>query len=175
MIACSVWLLIQPLHWLLTAQYHWRISVRSDLARSRAKAALLPQLRQWAAKLPKEPIWSRFYQPAAREDAGLLLQQDLVRICAESGVKMESASRLPSHVEGTLLKHGVQLNLSATADRLRSFVEHIRSAPRYLRVERLHIGAPQAQRTEGNPVVSVALEIAGYAVSTNLKADDAHP
>jgi hypothetical protein len=172
MVAGAAWLLVVPLHWLLTAQQDWRASARADLARGRAEAALAPYVRELTEKLPKEPIWGRFYRPAGAADAGLLLQQDLVQICAASAVTVESVVRLPSHLEGTLLKNGVRVTLSASADHLRIFVDHLRSAPRYLRVEHLHISAPQSQRADENAVVRVTLEIAGYAPSSGQNAEE---
>lgn len=169
------WLIVMPLHWLITSQEAWRTDVRTELARSRGEADLLPALRQRLTALPDDPIWNRFYGAAAGEEVDSLVRQDVTQICSDSQVRVGSLVRLPSHVEGSLVAYGVRLTVSATPDRLRSFVDHLRASPRYLRVERLHISAPDTQQPGQNPLLTVSADIFGFMRSAEPSARGAPP
>lgn len=169
------WLIAMPLRWLITSQQAWRSAVRIDLARSRGEADLLPVLRQRLATLPNDPIWSRFYDATAGEEVDSLIRQDVARLCDDSQITVGSLIRLPSRVEGNLVAYGVRLTAATTADRLRSFADRLRAAPRYLRVQQLHVSAPEAQQRDENPVLTVTADVFGYARSAEPPVRGAPP
>ena len=164
-----VWgLVFLPLRWIATSQDNWRADTRVELARARGQAQMLPVVQEKLTKLPSAPVWQRFYRIEGGADGGAAIQQDVANLCTAAGLGNQSITPLPSQEEGTLMKYGVRLSASGTADQLTAFVARMREHPRYLRAERLNVTAPQAQANEQNPVLSWTLDISGYAGGLSL-------
>jgi Tfp pilus assembly protein PilO len=158
-----VWcLLVVPLRWVATSQGQWRAQVRAELARVRGHAQALAALREDVAKLPSQPVWQRFYAQNG-PSVGAALQQDLTTLGAAAGFSEQSITPLPTQARGQLTAYSVRLMASGTIDQLQAFVVGVRGHPRYLRLERLTITAPQVQAKEQNAILSFTLDIDGFA------------
>ncbi len=157
------WLVVEPLSWLVTSQDKWRAQTRLDLARSRGDAHELAAIRESLARLPADPLWSQLYRPQDGTDTAAAVQRDISQLCSAAGIALESAVRTPSETDGVLSKYGLRVTVSTTTDRLRIFIEGLRKAPHYLRMDRLKVSAPQMQLPEQNPTLTIAMDIAGYA------------
>jgi Tfp pilus assembly protein PilO len=162
----SVWmLLVSPVTWLIASQDEWRAQVRAELSHSKGRAALEPMLRKQLESLPTAAVWSALYTVAGETDADALVQRDLMALGVSSGVTVQVVTPLPKVEVAELTGHGVRFTVSTTADHLRSFAGALRGNPRYLRVERLAITAPQIQAVDENPQLTVTMDVYGYSRS----------
>jgi len=162
--ALLVWsLVILPLSWVATSQEHWRAEVRAELAEAKGRALTLDAVRKRLANLPSESVWQRFYPAENGADGGAALQRDVTTLSMGAGLATRSITLLPSQPQGRLMTYTARLAASGTAEQLQAFATSLRGHPRYLRVEQLKVTAPQVQSSDENPVLSITLDISGFA------------
>lgn len=161
--ALAVWAgLMTPLQGLLVSQDDWRAQVRHELAHARGKAASESALRKADAALAADPIWREFFAAPRGQDPTAQIQRDVQNIGMATGVTVQAMTSLPRVTEGGLSGYGVRFTSSATADQLQKLMDAVRGNPRYLRVERLSISAPQLQKPDDNAALVITVEIFGY-------------
>ena len=176
--ACAVLLLVgalvflwaailTPLGWIVHSQEEWRAEVRRELAHALGRAASEPELRTRVATISMEPIWGRFYEVPAHQDAAALIQRDVLSVGTAAGVSVQAVAPLPAVEEVGLEAHGVRFTASLTADQLKQFMNALRSNAHYLRVERLTVTSPQVQRTDQNSALNVTMEVYGFTRSVD--------
>jgi hypothetical protein len=158
-------LVVQPIHWVITSQSDWRESTTTELARARGHAQLLEAVRKQVDELPSAPLWQRFYVVGAGESISGAVHKDVTELCMTAGLNSQSITPLPSEKLGAMTRQPVRLVAMGTSDRLQAFLARLREHPRYLRVDRLNVSAPQLQGADQNPVLTVTMDIAGYAAS----------
>ena len=154
---------IEPVAWLLVSQDEWRADTRRELARARGRADSEPELRKQVASLANAPIWAKFYDLPADQDAGASVQRDIMGIGASSGVTIQTVVSVPKVTEAGLPGYGIRFTAAMTAEQLKKFIGALRAHPRYLRVERLTVTAPQSQRADDNASLAVTMEVFGYS------------
>ncbi|MEP7246141.1 MAG: GspMb/PilO family protein [Gammaproteobacteria bacterium] len=159
-----------PVRWLTTSQAQWRDEIRVQLARDRGHAKLLPAVSAQLGGLSRLPVWARFYRVEQGSDGGAVVQRDVAALCAASGLAVQSLVQLPSDAAGESTKYSVRLAANGTAEQFRGFVARMRENERYLRAEHLNVTAPQSQPIDQNAVLTIAFDIAGYALQTNAAA-----
>jgi hypothetical protein len=154
---------LAPLTWVVDSQDEWRDDVRHDLARAMGEASTEPELRRQVAAIPAEPIWAKFYETQNGQDASQLVQRDVLRAGAGSGVKIEGIVPLPKVEEVGLVGFGIRFTTTLSAGQLKQFIDALRANVGYLRVERLTITAPQVQRADENALLTVTMEVYGFS------------
>jgi hypothetical protein len=155
--------LVYAIGWIATSQARWRAETGERLVQLRSRAATIPSLRDSLATVDDAPVWNRFYRVAVGADGGGLVHRDVAALCSEVGATVLSAKPLPSRDELGIAKHGVRISASMTADQLRDIVVRLRERVPYLRVEELIVTAPQNQAPDANPILTVTMELFGYA------------
>ena len=155
--------LVVPARTLALSQDAWREAARSDLARSRGAAAIESEVRERLRGLATAPIWQRLYDNKQANDADVALGQDVTRLANAAGLTLHSLTSVPAANEGLLRKHGVRLAASLSIDQLRQLIAALRAHPRYIRVERLSVAAPQVQPPDRNPVLEIKVDLCGYS------------
>jgi Tfp pilus assembly protein PilO len=161
--AVVAWLLVfEPIHWVVTSQAQWREATSTELARARGHARVLEVVQKQVEELPSAAIWQRFYPAATAGAVSSAVQKDVAELSAAAGLENPSIVALPSETAGAIDRQLVRLSANGTADRLEAFLTRLRQQPRYLRVDRLTVSAPQAQGADQNPILIVTMDIAGY-------------
>jgi Tfp pilus assembly protein PilO len=163
-LVAMIWnLLLLPIAWVAASQERWRLEVSTHLARDKGHAALEADIRAQLAALPAASAWNHFYKIAPGEDAQARLQRDVTSLCAAAGAVVQAVVPLPAADEHGLVRTGIRITTTVTADQLKALVGLIRDHPQYLRVEQLSVSAPQIQTAQQNPSLLVTLEVFGYS------------
>jgi hypothetical protein len=155
--------IVVPVRWVTTSQDEWRDETRTTLARARGHATSLDSLQKQVDALPAAPVWARFYGTGGAEGSGAAVQQDVATLCAAAGLENPAISALPAEKSGALTRFTIRVATTGSAERLKVFLAKLREQPHYLRVDRLNVSAPQAQSSDQNPVLTINMDIAGFA------------
>jgi hypothetical protein len=146
-----------------SSQEEWRADTRQTLGRLRGLAAMTPSLANELAALPNAPVWPRFYPVGTGVDGSSLVLRDVVGLYAAAGATVLSATPVPSRHEEALDKFGVRVSASMTTSQIKTVIARLRGHGRYLRTELVSVYVPQVQSPEGDPPLTLTLEVFGYA------------
>ena len=155
--------LVVPAQWIAKSQDEWRDETRRTLARARGHAASLGSLQKQVDALPASPVWQRLYVMNGTDGGSTSVQQDVAALCGAAGLENPVITALPAEKAGPLMQLTMRIAMTGSADRLKVFLVKLREQPRYLRVDRINITSPQAQSGDQNPVLTINMDIAGFA------------
>lgn len=170
---CLSGALCAPLIHVISAQKAWRIQARDLVARAKGAQELRAQLSQQISTLRSSWLWSKLYEPAGSGVTAGLLYSDVSVLLSQTQSQAQSVTPIPVQEAPFFNKFGVRLTASMRVDQLQRFMSAVEAHPRYLRIERLAIVAPQTQADNENPPLAVTADIYGFekrAVATVMPA-----
>lgn len=163
--AALLWLVVVvPLRALVLSQAQWRADTAREIARDRGMAKTAAQVREIAAAVDASPLRARLYDAGNGMAITDQLQNDLRAALLQSGVEPTTFKVLPGTQVSGLRAHRVEFSSIMTVEQLRGFFVALSAQPRFVRVERLQLDAPQQQRNDENPHMTVLMEVRAFAV-----------
>jgi Flp pilus assembly protein TadB len=171
--ALLVWsLAVLPLRGVLLSQQEWRAETAREIARDRGVAKNATQLREMTAAVDASPLRARLYDGAGGMAVTDQLQNDLRAALLQSGVEPTTFKVLPGSLVSGLRAHRVEFSSVMTVEQLRVFFVALATQPHFVRVERLQLNAPEQQRSDENPRVSVLMEARAFALDVPAATPD---
>ena len=139
-----------------------------DIGEDRGIVKQAQALRTAREALNASPWPARLF--VSRDGAGpdLQLQDEVRAALTQSGVEPTNFKVLPASDFRNLRAHRVEFASIMTIDQLQAFFLAIEGRQRLVRIEKLQLSAPSAQRQDENPRLNVLMEARGY--STNAPA-----
>ena len=163
--ALLVWMVVVlPLRGLVLSQAQWRADTAREIARDRGMAGTAAQVREIAATVDASPLRARLYDAGSGMAVTDELQNDLRAALLQSGVEPTTFKVLPGSLVGGLRAHRVEFSSIMTVEQLRVFFVALSAQPRFVRVERLQLDAPQQQRNDENPRVTALMEVRAFSL-----------
>ena len=159
------WLLVViPVRTLLLSQQEWRADITQRIARDRGLTKSAAQLREVSTTVSGAPIRARLFDAAAAIAVDDQLQNDLRAAMLQSAVEPTTFKVLPGVTAHGLRQHRVEFASVMTVDQLRAMLTFLGQQPHYVRIERLQVEAPAAQRPDENPRLNLLIEAQGFAL-----------
>ena len=157
-------LVVWPVRLLLTSQTEWREAVTRQIAHDRGPLKSATQVREAAAALDATALRGWLYESGAASAPPDALQNDLRSALLASGVEPTNFTVLPPTNVAGLRAHRVEFSTIVTIDQLQAFFGALDNQAHYVRIERLRLDAPDTQRPDENPRLTVLMEARGYSV-----------
>jgi hypothetical protein len=166
-----VWVAVfLPIRALVSSQEQWREGTAGAIAADRGMLSLAEQLRVAREALKTSPLPARLYASSATGGPDVQLQDDLRAALTRSGVEPTNFKVLPAGSFRNLRAHRVEFASIMTVDQLQAFFIALEGQQHFVRIERLQLGAPSAQRTDENPRINVLMEARGYSLNAPVPA-----
>ena len=166
--ALLAWLaIVVPLRSLVLSQAQWRADTAREIARDRGMAKTAAQVHEIAATVQASPLRARLYDADAGMAVTDALQNDLRAALLKSGVEPTTFKVLPGTLVSGLRAHRVEFSSVMTVEQLRVFFVALSAQPRFARVERLQLDAPQQQRIDENPRVTALMEVRAFSIDVS--------
>jgi hypothetical protein len=163
------WLVVVvPLRSLVLSQAQWRADTAREIARDRGMARTAGQVREIAETVDASPLRARLYDSDSGMAVTDALQNDLRAALLQSGVEPTTFKVLPGALVSGLRAHRVEFSSVMTVEQLRGFFVALSTQPRFVRVERLRLDAPQQQRREENPRVTALMEVRAFSTDVPI-------
>jgi hypothetical protein len=163
--ALMIWLaVVVPVRGLLLSQREWRTATEREIAQDRGMAKSAAQLREMAATVDASPLRARLYDAGSGMVVTDQLQNDLRAALLQSGVEPTTFKVLPGSLVHGLRAHRVEFSSVMSVDQLKAFFVALATQPHFVRVERLQLDAPQQQRADENPRLTVLMEVRAFAL-----------
>jgi len=157
-------LVVWPVRVLLTSQTEWREDVTKQIARDRGMLKSATQIREAAAALDASTLRGWLYEGGGALAPADALQNDLRSALLASGVEPTNFKVLPATNAAGLRAQRVEFSTIVTIDQLQAFFVALDNQPHYVRIERMRLDAPDTQRNDENPPMTVLMEARGYSV-----------
>jgi hypothetical protein len=159
------WLVVAwPVRTLLTSQVEWRQNAAQRIAHDRGMLAAGTQIRDAAAAVEASGLRAWLYEAGGALAPADTLQNDLRGALLASGVEPTNFKVLPSATSAGLRAQRVEFSTILTIDQLQAFFVALGNQPHYVRIERLRLDAPDVQRNDENPRLTVLMEARGFSV-----------
>lgn len=155
--------LISPTWWLIRSQDSWRHRFEIILADQKGKAAAAHALGSQLEALRTARIWRALLSGDNEDAASEQIQREVAAIAQTAGARETRLQTLPKRQGQGLDAYGTRGTTAMTALQLKLFSSGIRTAPHFLRIERLIITAPQVQGPDQNPDLAVTFDVFGFA------------
>lgn len=162
-LGAAVFGLVPGVRALIASQDHWRREVQLKLERARSEVAYDVPLRKQLQTLPSAAVWQRLYIDAPGVNPETLLRQDVTAMARSAGITIQTLVALPTAEESLIQQHAVRITAAMPIDQLTRLLTALRSNPRYVRISRLTVAAPQKQNANENPALQVQLDVLGYS------------
>lgn len=166
LLASIATLVTWPLWHAYHAQHDWRATAVRTLAQQRALAALEQDIDAQLARLPDLRAWRRLYSGTPPSAAVTALQSDIHRALAASRAHAQTIAPIEIAQEGPLRRIGLRVVVPMQVDQLREFMLQLDRLTRLVRLEHLVVHAPTGQAPQENPVLTVTMDIVGFAPAT---------
>jgi hypothetical protein len=165
MVVVLAWsVIVMPLRALLTSQTEWREDMSRRIARDRGTLESASRVREAAAALDSSALRGWLYELGGALPPADALQNDLRSALLASGVEPTNFKVLPATNTNGLRAQRVEFSTILTVDQLQAFFVALDGQPHYVRIERLRLDAPDAQRADENPRMTALMEARGYSV-----------
>jgi hypothetical protein len=156
-----LWLvLIAPAEYAIRSQSLWRHDAAQRISEDRAWIGRAEEINQHRRQLIDSPIWNRFYAPG--NDLPQRLRRDVNALVTASGANSLHFEALTVEPQQGLARAAMRVEISASIDQLKTLLTSMKSHKPYLRVEQLHVSAPQAQSSTSNSALNVSLDVFAY-------------
>ncbi|GBQ87715.1 type II secretion system protein GspM [Asaia krungthepensis] len=137
---------------------------RETVTRMAHLRAILPHLRQTAARVPHTP--PMLIEGESDAIAGATLQNSLSQIATESGADIGSSETLATMREGAYRRIGLHITLTAPYPSLARFLASVQEASPAMIVETLHLHASEA---EGNAPDAMTCDMNVFAYRRDIQ------
>jgi Tfp pilus assembly protein PilO len=165
----AIAVLCAPAVYFSASQHVWRTEASEAFAQAQDAPQLRSDLERQLSNMRGSSLWSKLYDAAPGGVTAGLLHADVTALLAQSRLQAQSLAPIPMQVERFFTRVGVRFTASMRVDQLQQLITDVASHPRYLRIERLTIIAPQTQLENENPPLAVTAEI--YAFERRSKVD----
>lgn len=161
----AIWVsMLWPSLYALQAQVDWRATITHTLARQRGLAGIESAVRAQLDALPNLKSWQRLYRAGAEGSAVIALQSDVNGALSASHARPQSFAPIAVTQIGPLHKVGLRVTASMTIEQLREFLHQVEGLGHFVRIEHLVVVAPPLQTSQENPLLTVTLDVFGFAV-----------
>jgi Tfp pilus assembly protein PilO len=162
------YILIDPVRTVALSQGQWRTAISAELARTRSILATETQLKAYRETLERALVLQKFYRQAGTDTPDMQLRRTITDAATNSGASVQSVEPVSAVSVGALRRYGVRFAGSMKIDQLQKLLTSLRQSAAYLRVGRLSISAPQVQKIEENPTLSVRMDLYGYGIASAM-------
>lgn len=171
-VACAALVVVLTLLWfvivgptidLVKAQVEWRSTVAHRIANERGWIQQADAVQSEARSIQNAVIWSKFYGTNQTEALPIRLSRDVNAIMTRSGANSTQTEVLPVEAVNGLQRAALRVSAQLSIDQLKNVLTALNSHSPYLRVDQLHVSAPQMQPKDSNARLSVSLDVLSYS------------
>lgn len=153
---------VLPIAALWKSQLAWRGDAARVLAEAKQVPHVIEQLDQQRAIVEASTLKSRLYLRSGSVSSATALHGDVRALLSQAGGGAQSLTPIPARELEFFSQLGIRCTASLRVDQLRQFIESLGRHPRYLRIDRLVVAAPQSQSPDENPPLAVTMDILGF-------------